>query len=468
MSNNKKGSNTIYPIIEPFSATVHSTTEMTKHRTTGHLKLKFGSPESVIKKQSKILYISLTCDPLKISLNAHQAVCISSVLRNLLSRRFVPDERTHPSLQNTPYYNGNSYDEKDNAPKLEQISAAYHIEKQIAKRTLPVKFECIMPQITCSFYPDATSSEPSLNKTSNYLQVKVYELNISAEFNRNLELTKWKGDVSKISSQYLHYAKHALSHPSHQLLLVNKIESFYSQQIPHTNNFGTASKDNLLPNNLAFVTLNGDLLKFVYVQAHIEPIKVVYNAHVIDKMIGLFSLLKIPDFSLSSKAAYQAEWAKKLAAETTMNRSVSYLKLSSRALQGDQNDSQTDITHGASSRHVAPSSNIPNSATAIPPTTDSLTTTDDINQSAPLTEETLQKLQDYHKTLGKQQPMPNDPTNLIKPNKSIVTQVWVCIKVDGIQITVPSQRPTHGTHGVTIEFDELWIHTKKLSQDFRS
>ena len=49
-----------------------------------------------------------------------------------------------------------------------------------------------------------------------------------------------------------------------------------------------------------------------------------------------------------------------------------------------------------------------------------------------------------------------------------MTQVWVCIKVDGIQITVPSERPSHGTHGVTVEFDELWVHTKELSQDFQS
>eukprot|EP01083_Nonionella_stella_P089908 251096_1 len=456
-------SNKIYPIIEPFSATLQSNTEMSKKKSG----LKFGSPESMMNKPSKVLFISLNCQPLKISFNAHQAVCISSVLRNLLSRRFVPDERTHPSLQNTPYYTSTETwnDEKDVAPKLEQISAAYHIEKQIAQQTLPVRFECKIPDITCCFYPDATSSEFSLNKTSNYLQLKVYKMNIAAEFNQNLELTKWKGDLAKISCQYLHYAKHALSHPSHQLFNVNKIQSFYSQQIPHTNNFGNP-KDT---SNMDFVTLNGDLLKFVYVQAHVEPVKIVYNAHIIDKMIMLFSLLKIPDFSLSSKAAYQAEWARKLATQSTMNRSVSYLKLSStKALLGDQtNDTQTNDTHPQMYATHTPPLNRPTSASTIPPTAADRSATDDTS-TIPLTEDNVQKLQDYHKLFNKSQPMPNDPAHLIKPNKSIITQVWVCIKVDGIQFTVPSERPTYGAHGVTIEFDELWVHTKQLSHDFHT
>ena len=169
----------------------------------------------------------------------------------------------------------------------------------------------------------------------------------------------------------------------------------------------------------------------------------------IRKRLGIFPFFRTTSWSaLSSKAAYQAEWAKKLQAETTMNRSVSYLQLSTRALHGD---STKDIKTERQSQihpHVHPQSQtvLPASPAAIPPTAD---TTDDA--AAPLTADNLQKLEEQHKTLGKSDPMPNDPTNLVKPNKSIVTQVWVRIKVDGIQITVPSERSSHRSHGVTVE-----------------
>ena len=77
----------------------------------------------------------------------------SGIQCNLLSGGFVLDERAHSSLQRMLLQLIRAVgDYKERKLKLEQISTAYHIEKQ----TSPVRFECQM-----------LSPEPLLNKTSN-------------------------------------------------------------------------------------------------------------------------------------------------------------------------------------------------------------------------------------------------------------------------------------------------------------
>ena len=468
----------MYPIIQPWNIKIHSTTQFRKIINDSNNGIFFDNNDSNNANnnsnlnQVKFLKLDLSCNHLDMSINAHQVVCISSVLRGLFTQRFITDETNDYSFGSYSNYDGSSYQDWRNKkkPKLKNISKTYFMQKQIAKKTLPVTIDIKISSLTCKFYPNLSNSNiidskkinKDLNNNYNYVKFKIEDISLSSDLNKSLELTRWKGSLNKISCKYLHYKKGLLMHPSHQLLLIKKITSFYSQQTPKNKRLNYT-------NNV--LSSSNDPLKFIYIQAHIEPIKIVYNIEIIDKMIYLFKLLKLPDLTLYSKQKAKQEWIKQMG-NKKIERSVSYLNLASKGYQAnvikyknnENNTSNLNRNINANDGNIKTKTN----------NTDEKKDNDNIdivlNNNLPLTEENLKRVTELqNKYLYSNKPMPNDPSQLVKANKSVVTQVWACIKIDGIQICVPSERPSlNYNYGVSLQFDKLTFHSTSLSNDLKN